>query len=108
MGREQRLNDLIDTESFLKKTPMSLSMRTTKASAKVKAYQAREIDRRADWLVGIFGCPESREFYCKCAIHIPWGRVTELVELALRPRIIKKAAYFGRLAKTEMINLGVA
>lgn len=108
MGREQRINELIDIESFSKETSMTLSMKKPKASAKVMAHQARTVDAHADWLVKIFNSPESRPFYCKCALHIPWGRVTELVELALRPRVVKKAAYFGRLAKTEMINLGVA
>lgn len=107
MGRAQRFNDLIDIESFSRETSMTLSMKP-KVSAKAKALQARMVDAHADWLVNIFHSPESRPFYCKCALHIPWDRVRELVEMALRPRVLKKAAYFGRLAKTEMINLGVA
>ena len=103
MGREQRIIDLIDNESFLKETSMILRM-----SAKAKAEQAKRVDRNADWLVKVFGSPESRPFYCKCALHIRWSRVVEMVELALRPRIKNHAAYFGRLASTEMVNLGVA
>lgn len=105
MGREQRIIDLIDNESFLKETSMTMNKRRC---GKAKAFQARMVDQHADWLVKIFGCPESRPFYCKCALYIPWGRVTELVEMSLKPRIVKKAAYFGRLAQTEMVNLGVA
>lgn len=103
MGREQRIIDLIDNESFLKKTSMTLKM-----SGKAKAEQAKRVESNADWLVKVFSCPESRPFYCKCALHIRWSRVVEMVELALRPRVKNHAAYFGRLATTEMMNLGVA
>lgn len=103
MGRAQRINELIDNESFLKEASMTL-----KVSTKAKAEQAKRVDRNADWLVKTFGSPESRPFYCKCALHIRWSRVVEMVELSLGPRIRNHAAYFGRLAATEMANLGVA
>lgn len=103
MGREQRINELIDNETLLKESSMTLRM-----SAKAKADQAKRVDKNADWLVEVFKSPTSRPFYCKCALHIRWSRVIEMVELALRPRIKNHAAYFGRLATTEMIRLGIA
>lgn len=103
MGREQRINELIDNEFLNRETSMTL-----KVSKKAKAEQAKRVDQNADWLVKVFSSPESRPFYCKCALHIRWSRVVEMVELALRPRVRNHAAYFGRLATTEMENLGVA
>lgn len=108
MGKVQRLNELIDIDNeFLKKeTSMSLN-RNTKPSRKTKAARARLVDYNADWLVKKLGSPESRPFYCKCALYLPWHRVVEFVELAMRPRITKHAAYFVRLARNEMYNLGI-
>lgn len=108
MGRAQRLNELIDidNESFLKETSMSLN-KAKYNSKKTKAMRARLVDHNADYLVRKFHAPESRPFYCKCALYLPWTKVVEFVELACRPRIKNHAAYFGRLASTELANLGI-
>lgn len=114
MGRVQRLNELIDidNESFLKETSMLLN-RANKVNRKTKAMRARLVDHNADWLVKKLGSPQSRPFYCKCALYLPWTRVVEFVELALRPTppnkkgITNRAAYFVRLARNEMDNLGI-
>lgn len=105
MGREQRLNDIIDNEFLKKETTMSLSLK--KVNGKTRRMRLKMVDRNADWLVRKLGSPESRPFYCKCALYLPWTRVVEFVELAMRPRITKHAAYFVRLAKMELDDLGV-
>lgn len=107
MGREQRLNDIIDNEFLKKETSMTMSMTLNRDSRKAKRARTKLVDQNADWLVRKLGSPESRPFYCKCALYLPWVKVVEFVELALRPRITKHAAYFVRLAKTELDNLGV-
>ena len=85
-----------DNEVFLKKTPMTMTLKQSK------------VDFIADRAVEMLGAPQSRTFFCKCAQYLSEDEIYSAIEIAKRPNVRMPAHYVSRVLKTKLLKRGVA
>ena len=99
MGLEpvQSLTSLRINEIFLKKNSMKIIER--------KSARAKSTEMVADRLVEIFGAPQSRNFFLKCAWHLSEDQIWTAVENSQKKRIKSPVKYFVACCSKELSKI---
>ena len=92
---------IIDNESFLKKTSMSLIL-----TRKAKLCSDKEAESGAERYVRLLNAPECRSFFLKVMYHLPYDNRERILEAATKPWVKTPKKYFTYCAKKELVNLG--
>lgn len=80
MGRETRINELIDIERFKKKSSMTMSMRGY--GVRDEKLPESRVDRKADSLVLLFNSPQSKPLYCDAVRYLTSAFIDEQIKTA--------------------------
>lgn len=97
MGLESIASMRINEISLKRNSMKSMTIVNEKKSARAKSTEML-----ADRLVEIFGAPQSRNFFLKCAWHLSEDQIWTAVENSQRSSIKSPIRYFVTCCKKEL------
>lgn len=99
MGLEtlQSMTSMRINEISLKRNSMIINDR--------KSARAKSTEMVADRLVEIFGAPQSRNFFLKCAWHLSEDQIWTAVENSQKSRIKNPVKYFVACCSKELSKI---
>lgn len=106
MGKPQGLNELIDNESFQKKHSMTMPMKRVYGVRSEKLNED-EVDSRADYLVQMFGAPESKPLYCDAVRYLERSFLEEKAQYAFKYAKTTPPKLFGAIIFRQLVKAGV-
>ena len=106
MGRLRRFNELIDNERFQRNHSMTMSMKGVYGIRKERLDES-EVDDQAEYLVRMFGAPESKPLYCDAVRYLERSFLEEKANYALRNATTTPPKLFGAIIFRQLVKAGV-
>lgn len=103
MGREQRVNDIIDNERFQRNPSMTM---IGKYGVRESKLDEELVDERADCIVSIFASPTSKPLYCDAVRYLTRAYLDEQVKISLEKGRVP-AKLFGHIIYKKLCSIGV-
>lgn len=104
MGRETRINEIIDIERFQRNQSMTMSMNGY-GVRDTKLAESR-VDGKAEYLVHFFKSPQSKPLYCDAVRYLTKSFIEEQIEIAI-DKGREPAKLFTHLIYKKLCSIGL-